>query len=185
MCKYMPMRNLTNPIDRIVGEALGVGSRFKGDHAHIGFTHLDSTPPHQAAITWRHARIPADSISNWVSYPGQDESGRLPPNYNEFGVLNIDKQLLQDYLFVHGGRHAVAYALGSTVMVGVTLKTHMFSIERDDDANLQVAMGIGKKVLNATAGILKWDNTFVTGPDLISEGPRMARQELPVSLTQV
>ena len=132
--------------DRLIAETLGVGSLLVGNKAHAGDVRGFVPASGKISFRWRHARIPTDSIENWASFEGNQSSGWTPPNYKEAGILLIDKQSLDEEQVKHGGKQAVAYALGTTVMIGYGQSPFLFAHNKMEEDRYIIAMGIGKGV---------------------------------------
>jgi hypothetical protein len=119
--------------------------------------------PH-VSVRWRHARIAATSLTNTVTFEGLRDHTVLPCDFPEVGVIAISKEETDREQRDNGGIHAVAYALGSTVMVGVMEKREIFQILADED-QYAVAMGIGHSDLIATSGLWSPDTKQLWTPE--------------------
>ena len=129
--------------------------------------------------------MPADDIEDWVRFEGNKKSGRLPSDYLDAGILQIDESKMRDLISVRGGREAVAYRLGSAVMIGYAEHSTLFSNDPQDKTKRQVAMGIGKGELDATVGVWTWENQFATLQGLATKGRRMPTGNVPNWVTLV
>lgn len=179
------MSNNLRVLDQVKAEALGVGSALHGQFVQMGDVRFDNKYPTHEPFRWRHARMSADSISDWVEFEGNKDSGWLPSEYLEAGILEIDRNRMNDVLCVHGGREAVAYKLGSTVMVGHSDKSPLFSRDPENSRNRQVAMCIGKETLAATVGVWTYRNEFISAPAIVTKGNRIPTRQVPTWVTLV
>ncbi len=155
----------------------GVVTRFPSLR-HIS-ENLDS--PSHVSARWRHSSVPAAAITNWVSYAGIAESGRRPKDYPEAAILGISKEEVDAYAAEHGGQHAVAYVLGSRVIIGTMLEDEIFGVSEDGE-QYRVAMGIGKGVLQATAGLYLPHKRLWVPSAPIEDMGRMPADQVPVTV---
>lgn len=179
------MGNTISLHDRVFAEGLSVRSVLLGQVALIGDVGHNNKYPSKQRFRREHARIPADSISDWIEFEGNNKSGRFTGEEMEAGILKIDGLLLADLIAVRGGRQAIAYKRGSTVMVGYAEHSPLFSIDQQNENNRLVAVGIGRKALEITAGVWTWENQFATVPGIATKGPRMATGHVPTWVTLV
>ena len=137
------------------------------------------------SLRWQHARVPAEDITNWVEFPGDPEAGWLPRSYHKAGIILFDREKMDTARNEYGGEHAVAYALGSAVMYGISHEKEIFRQKKDDEANYAIAMGIGKGVLSAVPGIWTPDRGFFA-PDVSARAEEIVLTDrIPVGIKQV
>lgn len=94
---------------------------------------------------------------NWAAFEGCEDSGRLPKHYAEAALFEIDAEQL-DVLHKslgYAGVHAMGYAIGTTMMVGVMERRSRFNLDPEDSSKYVAAGGVGRGAVHLTAGI--WD----------------------------
>jgi hypothetical protein len=124
--------------------------------------------PH-VSVRWYHARMAAAKLENRQQFRGAKDAGHTPKGYPEVGIIAFSKREVDAQQEQFGGVHAVIYALGSTVMVGAKEEQEIFHELDDDPGYYQVAMGIGKKALIASAGLWSPDSRTLWSPTAFIE----------------
>jgi hypothetical protein len=135
------------------------------------------------SVQWLHARKRAETITNWRVYPGIRTAGRTPKGYPEAAIIALSKaETDAEQARRDGSVHAVAYKLGSTVMVGAMLDQEIFGIE-DNNRCYRVAMGIGKDALTVTAGLWTSETRELWVPNaVIEDGGRVSADAVPIDV---
>jgi hypothetical protein len=170
--------------DRTVARLLSIGSAIGSYIPVVGEKVTQTDVPNKVPARWYPLRERADSIAEWVEFPGTDASGKTPRNYREAALININKAKLDNLRENFGGVHAVAYKLGTAAMVAIMQTRGRFEEDPEDSNYYQVAMGIGQGPLIATAG-LWWreqQSLYVPENSLVDMGRRPV-EELPPSVT--
>ena len=166
--------------DIVVARALTVGSAVGAYVPALRCAITGQQSPNHVDARWMVASERADSIEDWVEFPAYSQSGRTPRSYRRAAVLELNKAIFDTVREQIGGVHAVAYGLGSAAMVGVMETRSTFEPNPDDPENYQVAMGIGRGVLRATAGLWLGDRRdFVVPHDAIAAGMVYEIPDLP------
>src|ERR1019366_8818813 len=75
------------------------------------------------SVLWFPGHIATSSIDKWVTFAGDRDAGHLPSQYKRAGVIIFERAPIDDEYRQSGGRHAVAFALGSAVMIGLANNT--------------------------------------------------------------
>ena len=113
--------------------------------------------PSYTPVRWHHLRKPAESVGGqWVSYEGIGSAGNTPRNYAAAAIILVDRETMDAALRGHDEDNmhpAVAYKLGTAVMVGASSKYKILGLEHEDDPDYKVAMRIGKGPLDAQVAI--------------------------------
>lgn len=122
-------------------------------------------------VRWRHARMAVVADGDWAEFEAAPESGKTPRNYRMAAILNVDSQKLDRAQEYYGGTHAVAYALGTAIMVGVMPENKSFSTESEPDEAYAVAMRIGRGVLRATAGLWLSEGAIIVPAGSVHKAP--------------
>lgn len=155
------------PKDRVVSEALGLGSALgrlvPGVAEKIGRT----DHPDYVALRWHFARWMASSdvARQWIKVPGAAAAGHTPASYPEALVMRFPRDPLDEYADRFKAEHAVAYVLGhSAAMVGTRSNREILSADPDDSSNYAIAMRIGEGVLQALPGVRLPRGNFATLP---------------------
>jgi hypothetical protein len=122
--------------------------------------------PAYVAMSWFPGKLATNSIDNWLTFYGDMDSSRLPSGYKRAGIISFDKEPIDDEQYFYGGRHAVAFALGSAVMIGLAHnpEAEIFGSEPGNDKRYATAMRIGKGTLQATVGIWSDKKGFLAPP---------------------
>jgi len=151
--------------DRLMANALSAGSAVANILPEkLNFT-VNNTAPSSTPVRWQHLGKPAEGIrADWVKHEGDETAGLLPRNFNLAAIILIDREEMDNRLSVNGSKPAVAYKLGSAVMLGHSSEYQILGLENPDDEDYRVAMGIGKGPLEAGAGVVfRGGNSYYAG----------------------
>ena len=126
--------------------------------------------PNYEGLRWRRSYANAASI-DWVEVPAYEASGNLAKDYQQSAVLtstvdNLSRLRADFSCNDELPRDAVAYRLGTAVMVGVFNAGQYFGLHPAERDVEMVAFGVGKGVLNASMGIWTLGHDFVPSPNV-------------------
>lgn len=154
-------------------------------HRFPGLEHALMKPDVVKFVPVRWHRLPLSATDlDWVSADGHGKSGRLPKKYLRSAVISADVWSSDCSMSQSPLRPAVAYRLGSAVVVGVLDNENTFGVAPDDPNRDVVAMGIGKGVLDAAMGLWTPDREFIPASDVRMDGT-YPNQELPAYIPRV
>lgn len=142
------------------------------------------------SVIWQVASNPADSVADWAEFPGCKKSGPIPRYYRKSAVLSVNKRVMDAYASKHpDSKPAVAYKLGSAIVAAVLPMTTEFPNGFGHDAteksryngdHYDVALGIGRGVLQMAAGRLHADGRFIVPADAMCVSPHeVYNEQLP------
>ena len=149
----------------VIAEALSICSAainlLPDEINFIGKSDMPSYRP----LRWRHLRQTFDSQrGTWVSFDGLETSGRTPRNYTAAGIILIDRERMDALRLANRATNdhdAVAYKLGTTVMIGKGPRNGILGLENERDEDYQVAMRIGRGTLVAQVGLQKNGQSYI------------------------
>ena len=172
--------NKRNFKDLTIAHALSAGSYLPGATKING-----SDSPNHISTRWHVAKEAANDIKGWVAFEPNRAAGRTPRQYPEAGVISVGYRDLEQFVDYFDeaereAKYAVAYKLGTAVMVGTMPEDQTFGRSTD---RYQVAMRIGSGVLEATAGVWLPDSRSLVVPqDGARADGRMPVSEVPQSI---
>jgi hypothetical protein len=114
-------------------------------------------------------------VRDWAEFKGDPGAGSIPSRYRKAAVLTLDKTVQDERQKMRGGQHAVAFALGTAVMVGALPEGQTFGQDPEDDERYMVSLRIGRDALRATAGL--WSSGCLLE---VPKGTLVDKSELPV-----
>lgn len=172
--------------DRLMADALSAGSAVAELFPWLGTAVGHQNKPPQLAARWRHANLASQTVDSWQSFEGSHLSSRMPRGYPRVALIAIEKTVLDEFQASLGGQQAVAYALGSTVMVGTVEKqTRFLGDYPDDPSRYAVGMRIGQGPLHAAIALRTGTGDVVVPPVGMSSGQAYELAEWPSSVPLV
>lgn len=179
--------------DSVMAEFLSLGSAIS-ELTHEGKNFVGKADlASYKALRWRHLALPVGRVGGqWASYEGFRGSGVTPNKYGAAAIILVDRESMDAALRKHSADHAqqaVAYRLGSAVMVGTSTDHKLLGLEHEDDADYKVAMRIGKGPLDAQVAIETHyygsKRLFLPLDKGVRSGPIIAIPEVPPSVPLV
>lgn len=159
--------------DALYGQLLSTGSaitrKLNWLDQHVGVSGSDLQIP----VRWKH--IPTNNPdSEWLTFDGRNDSGQiLPKNFKAVAELSADKTVVEDLVSLGQVRPAIAYKLGTTMMVGFNDENpnNLFTVSTDTPHRMRIGMRVGRDALQAAIGVYNpVSDVFVTLHDDYSRG---------------
>lgn len=129
-------------------------------------------------VSWYLARNSVNALRGWEEIDGFEESGLRPAHYRRAAIMGIEQDVMDDLQVREGGEHALAYALGSAVMVAAL--PDGFGYESDDPGRYKVADRVGKGMLLTVPGLwIADERRIVTSEEALHVVRVVPTEEVP------